>query len=489
MQKEMIIKILLITLLLGTINLFPQPLYGAQFVSPPNSIRVALGVDLASAEFAISEGNYELADYVTQRAVSAKSSGTWVVAPAGSSHIQLSHNGSTVQGLGSSMLVLRQKDPTGLNIFRFHSKHYRGDMLIQNINGRIQIINVIDVEKYLYGVVGAEIGTSAPHEALKAQAIVSRTYALYYKEHPQLNYDIGITTQWQVYEGYDMELLSGAQIIKAVDDTKGQVIYYDGKLIQAFFHSNSGGYTEGSENVWSSAIPYIQPVSTPEDSHALAVPQQAGWPAVTYQWEKSFTKNELMEQLRIWNREHPSEPVSVGEVQDLVISRNAVNPVTHEFLPNQTLSKRVTELSFVGRSGTKSFFKDRIRSVLGLRSTLFDIIMDSSVKVWTAFGTQDYFNQGSNILAVNVDGMVSKLNGNNGNYYVVGADGVKAVPKSFSNVTFKGKGYGHGLGMSQWGARGMAAQGADNKKIIHHYYNQNKYDGRLQIKPYQTNQY
>lgn len=460
--------------------------YGAaQFSCPPNSIRVALGLNLTSAEFAIIEGEYELIDYITQRIISPSPTGSWLVAPAGSSGFQVSNNGIRVQGLTSTLLVLRQKNYLGQNIFRFKNKKYRGDLLIENLNGQIQMINVIDIEHYLYGVVGPEIGMNSPEEALKAQAVVSRTYALYYKEYPQLHYDVGITTQWQVYGGYDMEVLGGERVKKAVDDTRGQVIYYDNKLIQAFFHSNSGGYTEACENVWYASIPYIKPVAAPEDAHVLQVSQQEGWPAVTYQWEKTFTRQELVEQLKKWNREHPSETVSVGEVRDLKTSLLAVDPVSKEYTNYETISRRVTQLDIVGSQGLKSFFKDKIRSVLDLRSTLFSITMDSTVKIWNAYKTQDVFNYTKDLLAITADGLTGKLNGNNGHYYVVGADGVKSVPKQFNQVTISGKGYGHGLGMSQWGARGMAFQGQNYQRIIMHYYNQDRNDGHMIIKAYE----
>lgn len=456
----------------------------AQYSCPPTSLRVALGLNLASAEFSVVEGEYELVDYVTQRIISPNPRGSWLVAPAGGFGFQVSNSGQKVQGNTGTLLVLRQKNCEGHNIFRFKNKKYRGDLLIENISGKIQMINVIDIEQYLYGVVGPEIGTSAPDEALKAQAVVSRTYGLYYKENPQLHYDVGITTQWQVYGGYDMEVQGGERVKKAVDDTKGQVIYYDNKIIQAFFHANSGGYTESCENVWYSSIPYIKPVATPQDAHVLQMAQQEGWPAVTYQWEKAFTRQELMTQLKKWNSEHPSEAVNVGEIKDLKTGLLAVDPVSKQYTAYETVSQRVTQLDIVGSQGIKSFFKDRIRAVLDLRSTMFNITMDSTVKIWTAFGTLDIFNQTKDVVAVTVDGLTGKLNGSNGHYYVIGAEGVKTVPKLFSQVIISGKGYGHGLGMSQWGARGMAVQGLNYQQILLHYYNQNRNDGRITIKNY-----
>lgn len=381
---------------------------------------------------------------------------------------------------------MRQKNREELNVFTFKNKQYRGDILVQNINNKIQMINVIDVEQYLYGVVGAEMGIGAPDEAYKAQAVVSRTYALFYMETSQLNYDVGTTTAHQVYGGYASELAGGDRIKQAVDATRGQTIYYDNKIIQAFFHSNSGGYTESCENVWTGTLPYLRPVATPQDVYATVVTQNGDWPGVSYRWEKAFTRQELTAALQKWNNERPNDAVRVGEIQDLVAIRQAIDPVTKVYLPLQTQSGRVTQLDFVGTTGIKSFFKDHIRAVLGLRSTLFNIYFDSTIKLLTAFGSEDTINQTRELMAVTVDGYVSKLNGNNADYYVLGADGVKKMPKRFNSLNISGNGYGHGLGMSQWGAWGMAASGMNYNTIIEHFYNQGKNDGRLKITYYQS---
>jgi stage II sporulation protein D len=455
---------------------------GVQFVCPQNSIRVALAVNLSSSEFSIIQGEYEIVDYVTKKVISSAATGTWIVAPKGSQNIQLSNNGNQVQGLVSSHLILRQKNIAQENLFKYKNKRYRGDLLIENLNGSIHIINVIDIEQYLYGVVGLEMGMGAVSEAYKAQAVVSRTYALYYKQHPQLNYDLGTSQKWQVYGGYEAELQGGEGLRQAVDATRGLAIYYDNNLIQAFFHSNSGGYTESGENVWYANLPYLRPISTPQDVHALQVAQSGEWPAITYQWEKSFTKQDLANRIQQWNTEHIEDRINVGTLIDISISNQAVNPVTREYLPQKTQSGRVTQLDIIGTSGMKSFFRDNIRSVLGLRSTLFQVCYDSMVQIWNVYNTVDNYNQTNDIMGITVDGLVSKLNGKNDKYYVICADGVKTLPKAFSTITFKGKGYGHGLGMSQWGARGMAANGSDYRAIIEHFYNQDYYDGRLVVK-------
>ncbi|MDK2823829.1 MAG: stage sporulation protein [Clostridia bacterium] len=449
-----------------------------------DEIRVALNTELNSAEFAIEEGNYELVDYLTQLNFGDSSKNTiWRVTPVGKGSLQLSRNGNPLSKLAGPLVILRPKDPTQLNLFRFQGKRYRDTLLIENTNGKLNVINLISVEKYLYGVVGAEIGASAPDEALKAQAVVSRTYALYYKEHPQMGYDVGISTRWQVYGGYDMEVISGSRVKNAVDSTRGQVIYYDGRIIQAFFHANSGGFTENSENVWWAYIPYIRAVPAPEDIYALNYPvQEGGWPANTYQWTKSFTLDELNKQIEIYNRDYPDNPLNVGKIMDMKASRLCVDPNSspRQYLNINTPSTRVTELEIIGTKGSKTFYRDAIRRVFDLRSSMFNVFFDSTVHIFSSIG-QKTFNSTQGVWAIGANGMLEELNGSSSIYFVQDVDGIKPMPKEFANVIFSGKGYGHGLGMSQWGARGLAVQGYNYQQIIKHYYNNNNFDGKLTI--------
>ncbi|KJS85710.1 MAG: hypothetical protein JM58_07890 [Peptococcaceae bacterium BICA1-8] len=479
--SKIVVFIIFISLTLGI------QLNAANLPMTLDELRVALNTNINSAEVVIIEGDYEMVDLLSQLNLGEASKATsWLITPVGKTSLQISRNGQPVSKLGGHLLVLRPKNPAELNVFKFQGKRYRDTLVIENVNGKLNVINLISVEKYLYGVVGAEIGANSPDEALKAQAVASRSYALYYKENPQMGYDVGISTRWQVYGGYDMEVLSGQRVIYAVDSTKGQVITYEGKLIQAFFHANSGGFTENSENVWWAFIPYIRAVPSPGDLYALNYPvQEGGWPANTYQWTKTFNPPELEKQIIAYNKDYPENPLQVGNIIDMRISRLCVDPNTspRQYMQNETLSSRVTELEIVGTKGTKTFFRDGIRSVFNLRSSLFDVFFDSTVEIISAAGLK-ITNSGEGLIALGLDGLSEKINGNNSNYYVQDIDGMKAIPKKYSNITFHGKGYGHGLGMSQWGARGLAVQGYNYLQILKYYYNNNNYDGKLTIGMY-----
>jgi stage II sporulation protein D len=117
------------------------------------------------------------------------------------------------------------------------------------------------MQEYLYGVVPREMSKTWPLEALKAQAVVARTFAITNQNkfmHLGFNMDNSVLSQ--VYGGYDWE---GPISNQAVDETIGMLLYYNTTLASAYYHSNSGGYTANSENVWSSEVPYLRSVFDP----------------------------------------------------------------------------------------------------------------------------------------------------------------------------------------------------------------------------------
>lgn len=442
-------------------------------------IRVALANGLTTAEFQVLQGQYQLIDTVTGFPVAMPQEGEkWSLVKEGLNLVVLK-NGEPLDNLISGPLALKAVDESDTNIVRFRQGRFRDHLIFHNLSQGILVVNFLSVEKYLYGVVGQEMGVSAPLEALKAQAVVSRTYALSMR-NKSAKYDVGVDTRTQVYGGYDAETVSGWHKVKeAVDSTAGEVIYYNGKLIQAYFHANAGGYTENSENVWLEPLPYIKGVASPWDEYALSYPHQtsSGWPANTYQWERTFTRQEVENKVTAWTANR-SQTSQVGEIIDIKISR------LQEKGRDETPSGRVTLMEFIGTQGKVSVAKDNIRSLLGLKSTLFDLEFDSTVAVLDAKGHTKTYNTVKDFQALGSRGYITEINAGKNNYRVQGWKTSRVIPKSFEKMVIKGKGHGHGLGMSQWGAQGMAQAGYKYKDIIEHYYNQGKHDGRLTIEIY-----
>lgn len=254
---------------------------------------------------------------------------------------------------------------------------FKQNVTIYRKNG---IVKELELEEYLIGVVGAEMPASFNIEALKVQAIISRTYALKsleigrkltddvktqaYKDNEELK------KQWgSSYEKYY------AKVKEAVDSTKGLAIYYDNKYIDALFHSTSNGKTEDAIYVWKNSIPYLKSVDSSWDISS-----------------SSYLRSEEKDLNTVLNI------LGVRDIDFSIISRDE--------------SGRVLEIKF----GDKVYSGVEFRNLLGLRSADFDIEIN---------------------------------------------DGI---------VKFTTRGYGHGVGLSQYGSNGMANSGYNYLSIIKHYY-------------------
>lgn len=453
------------------------------YASEKMMIRVCLDQGINQVDFRVFRGNYQLIDGATGLIVAQpEENELWSIVKQGPV-MRIRREGKAISHPYAGPILLLPNEAEDLALFRYRNIRYRNALSVSNEQEGLLAVTLQDLEHYLYGVVGKEIGVNAGFEALKAQAVASRSYALSLVGS-STRFDVGTDVSTQVFGGYEAELLPGsANVIKAVNETAGKVLYFNNQLVRAFFHANAGGFTENSENVWTAAVPYLQGVESPEDIWAFQYPVQVnGWPGDTFQWKKTFTRLELEDQIKSWNGKAVNtgrldNVINVGSIQDLVATRFSRDGVS------ETVSGRVTQLDFVGSKGIKSFFRDNIRQVLGLKSTLFEVEMDSQVAIRGVDGLVSV-NTGNSLIAAGAGGFCASVNGVNPNYFLLGNGTKKQVPKNFSVITFVGRGHGHGVGMSQWGARGMAEKGYNYEEILQHYYNPGKVEGLLAIESY-----
>jgi stage II sporulation protein D len=227
---------------------------------------------------------------------------------------------------------------------------------------------------------------SWPKAALMAQAVASRTYALYIKSKSMDKpFDVVAATASQVYGGFDAETNASTQ---AVDLTQSEVMIHDGKLIIAYFHSNSGGYTEDAQNVWGADLPYLK-----------AAPDRYSEYYANNAWEYHLGYRDLRDRLNQYG-------LKIGKIQKLM------------FL-DRTLSGRMRRIDILSDNGSHMLESNAFRIKVDpakLKSTLMSFESDENT------------------------------------------------------ILIRGKGYGHGVGMSQWGAKRMAEEGMDYRKILNHYY-------------------
>lgn len=488
-MRKNIIKLMAVFLFLGFF-FGASPLIQAK---EEDNIRVCLSQGTYSAVFRIVHGAYTFRDMGTGFPIASLKSGDTVTVNQGGMVLTVSINGKDISGSFTGALMAVPQDEDELNVFSYKNTSYRDGISLSIVSGSLLAVNIINIEHYLYGVVGQEIGYTAPEEALKAQAVVSRSFALSLRGK-NIYYDLGTSTSDQVYGGYSAEQnINGEKVIDAVDDTRGRVIFYHNpetgreEIVQAFFHSNAGGYTENSENVWNEVIPYIRAVPSKEDRYAETYSAETGetWSKDCYRWEKSFTPKQIEEAILSYNQKNGS-PINIGKFQSINLFRVERDGVT------PTLSGRVTRMELVGSKGKASIYRDNIRSVFGLKSTKFDIVTQDSTRsaVNIRYGIKDsngkvhQVDNLDNLLVITGDNNLVPLHSSPNTCQIIGESGTTSLTQGASGITFIGQGNGHGLGMSQWGAKGMAVKGYNYKEIIDHYYNQGRDDGTISIKRY-----
>jgi len=329
-----------------------------------------------------------------------------------------------------------------------NKRSYRGDISIHKTLGKtgLTVVNTLPVEQYLYGVIAREISTDWALEAVKAQAVAARTYSLFsMNKHNDDGYDVCTTTDCQVYGGRESE---SERTIKAVDDTRGLVLQYQDKLIPAYFHSSGGGFTENSENVWNTTLPYMRGV--------VDYDQQSPY----YKWTKELSPQEISQLLA-------KAGYNIGDLQAILLSRLSEQPVV---AADRGISGRVKTIRFTGTNGSVLLTGNKLRSLLGLNSTLFDIAIVSpappniDVPITDSFG-----DHGSKKVEVNLKPTVEKGLFND-------KDVIRRITgRPQEKIVITGSGWGHGLGLSQWGAKAMAEKAPQSdiayfRTILKHYY-------------------
>ena len=309
-------------------------------------------------------------------------------------------------------LIIKNDDKRGI---WFKNRRYAGELRVSIIDQKLQIVNYLELEKYLKSVVGSEMPKEFPLAALQAQAIAARTYALKLLGKKK-SFDVHSTEASQVYLGLESET---PKIKKAVRSTSSLALFYQNKLINAVFHSSSGGRTANSSEVWKYQLPYLRSVIDYDQN------------SPKYRWLNKFSSAEL-------DKIFPE----VGGLNGIKIIR-------------KSNSDRVLEIRLYGSNGIKNISGKILRKKLKLLSTKFDVKL--------IFNT----NNKSNDLKYSND----KINFSFDNKIVneLVPQPLPVIPKYYF-LEVIGSGSGHGVGMSQWGAKAMAEKGYSYRAILKHYY-------------------
>lgn len=436
-------------------------------------VRVGAYLDKESAQAA-------LATMESGSVVGTSSYGMSVV-ETGTNHILFQFDDGASRALG----VL--PDVTGAEDVRtwFSGFKYRGGFTYQRIGGSgMTVVNVLELEDYVKGVICYEMGREWPLEALKAQAICARTYVLRrLNYHNSLGFDICNSDWCQVYRGVGSGRVDyGPSEVsdRAVEETAGQVLWYKEELAETFYSSSHGGASESAYNIWNTSMekyPYLCGVIDPYEETIAHLNANSSW-------KVSYTASSLAKRLQNYGYGVGSSIESLeltyselGNVLKIVV--HWANGKTNTF-----------------RSNGSSSAKNDIRSSFNLNSIRFTV---NGETVQSGGGSSSAAAGGT--FAVNGSGELDNLEGlfvisdrgtvttvPEGLYTISGKgkiskldtqqkgepsgsnEGGGTVEVSGTNYVFEGAGLGHQIGLSQFGANAMARLGFDGDEIVEFYF-------------------
>lgn len=273
---------------------------------------------------------------------------------------------------------------------RINGRRYRDTIIIYAKNSRLTVINELDIESYLFGILPKEVNPAWPEESLKAQAVVSRTYALRnLRKHEKDGFDICDQTHCQVFGGKESE---DNRSNNAVEATNGEVLLYNGQMAQSLFHASCGGHTENPNNVWSWECKTPEYLEGCKDKYCQNSPHQY--------WKNKIYADYIKLKLN-------KAGYNVGVISKI-------------------------KLSGTSRSGRTKILKIKhSKGELKIAAAKFRMAVDP----WQIRSTY-----------------------------------LKNISKSGNAFIFSGLGWGHGVGLCQWGAKEMGEKGRDYKEILEHFY-------------------
>jgi stage II sporulation protein D len=303
------------------------------------------------------------------------------------------------------------------SLFLYKDRSYSGMLEIyKQKDAKFSIVNSLDIEEYLRGVVPSEMPSSWSYDALCAQTVAARTYAFSRLLSSRKNgafYDVCDTTHCQVYLGARTTPTTD----KAIKDTNNLILTYNGYPIEAVFHSSSGGQTENNENVWQgSPCPYLRGVPSPGEEIS---------PYFT--WYKAYKTTDFLGMLNSYFKKNGIK--EINSLNSIEIKECGCSPRVKKVL----IKSEGSEIILSGYD---------IQSIFSLKSTWFNFLIYTIKDEMPAPPIIKYFKEQNN----------------------------QNVNLPLEYIYIYGRGWGHGIGLSQYGAYAMAREGSTYKDILSHYY-------------------
>ena len=434
-------------------------------------------------EYQVRAGSFETKEDALRYGESGEVVGTsaygLTVVETGTDHILFQYD----EGQGTKLAIQPGADGARETRTWFSNYNYRGGFeYFRRTGGNVTVVNVVSLEDYVNGVICYEMGPSWPLEALKAQAVCARTYVLRnLGTHSSYGFDICNSTYCQVYYGMGNGTASyspSATSMQAVEETEGMVVTYNGKLAETPYSASFGGASEDAYYVWGSdttnTYPYLCGVEDPYETYDSS-------------YTVSYTASQLEKRLQSYGYGTSTsldylelEYSKLGNV--IAVTIHWKNGKTNSIYPSGSNAIRsvfdVNSIRFTVNGETvnpssKSVSGRSAKSTSGSGLTVNGDSVDSLDGMYVISGSgtvsaiedEPYLVSGSGDITALEDFSGSDSSGGGGSN-----QGGGTVTVSGSSYVFEGAGYGHQIGMSQWGANAMAKQGFDYKDIITFYY-------------------
>ncbi|MGI1812059.1 SpoIID/LytB domain-containing protein [Priestia sp. TGN 0903] len=342
------------------------------------------------------------------------------------SEVKLLHNQEVLGEFDS----FTAKPSTYEAFLSINNRNYLGSMQFTNESSKyVRPINALPMEDYLKGVIPKEVYTSWHGDALKSQAVAARTYALSYASKI-----IDDTTSFQVYGGCEWYNSTNS----AVDETFGKVLKYNGALINSVFSSSNGGIIESDYNAWGKASnPYFQVKTDPYDP-------QTKWSVTIQKQQIDLSTKDLKNPDAWWNQTKEADEKIAGKIKAQMQTQT-------QFKGKDVKIVGISKVNLYQATSGQRMSKGDI-SVTYVMKGEVDQDNKLAVKTWNRIGDK-------------ADNIRFMLDGTRFKSLMI----TKQYPDT-QTITIEGKGNGHGVGLSQFGANGMAAQGKSYTDILNFYY-------------------
>lgn len=410
------------------------------------SVRIGTFTSSAAANAAISSlrsrlsGTYPSATYT----VVGRGANAYTVYYTGTATIYFEWDGYSKQ-LGILPYGGTVSDKIGCETETWHKgyRFYGGFDFFKNSDTTFTVVSVVNLVQYVMGVTPYELYTGWPEESLKAHAVCAATFAIQsLRKHSSLGFDVCSGQNCQVYMGTTQLTTKIKNCVLAV---AGMIITYNGSPISAVYHSSNGGYTESSEYVWGGYVPYLRAVRDDFETPYLTTGNNGIWTHGPYTGEYLASK--------------------------LNANGYSIGKITNVYAAQTTEAGNVYKLALSDGTTTVTLTGENMRFVLGT-----SILYSQHFNVITT-GTSLYVNDGGTTVPPNGayvitgDGTISPLGGSART--ALTANGIETIAVSGggeATFTFDGKGWGHSVGLGQWGSYGMAMLGYTFDQILKYYY-------------------